>query len=158
MALQVSAARKDLCDIRLLDKKEDKQQYMCCQCRNLAINTKALICTNDHEQDIAFYCGSCATSIQFDNECPINQHENPIFADQTAVQARIKRNLVFICPYSAQFDGYHASYHAAIQSTMGEGFAEGKQQNEVSGCHWKGTYYQLQQHAIDCRFKPPVNT
>eukprot|EP01083_Nonionella_stella_P154673 498693_1 len=149
MACQV-AAESDLCDICLLSKEEDRQQYMCGQCHNLAINTKALICTENHEQDVTFYCGSCATAIQSGNQCPINQHQNPKFADENTAQARIKRNLEFICPYSAQFNRHNAPIHAAIQDTM-----EGKQQHDqVSGCPWKGTYTQLQTHVMTCRFKP----
>eukprot|EP01083_Nonionella_stella_P252619 870143_1 len=116
MARQVGSVSNDLCDIRLLSHEEDKRHYMCGQCQNLAINTKALICTN-HEQDTALYCGSCATSIQSGNQCPINMHQNPIFSDQPVVQARIKRNLEFICPYSIQFNPHHVQNHGAIQDT-----------------------------------------
>eukprot|EP01083_Nonionella_stella_P175568 611804_1 len=153
MALQVGCVSNGLCDIRLLSKEEDKRHYMCGQCHNLAINTKALICTN-HEQDTTLYCGSCAIAIQSANQCPINQHQNPIFSDQHVAQARIKQNVEFICPYSAQFNRYHAPHHAphhgAIQDTL-----EGKnQQDEARKCRWKGTYTQLQHHVMECRFKP----
>eukprot|EP01083_Nonionella_stella_P175566 611802_1 len=153
MALQVGCVSNGLCDIRLLSKEEDKRHYMCGQCHNLAINTKALICTN-HEQDTTLYCGSCAIAIQSANQCPINQHQNPIFSDQHVAQARIKQNVEFICPYSAQFNRYHAPHHAphhgAIQDTL-----EGKnQQDEDNRCRWKGTYTQLQHHVMECRFKP----
>eukprot|EP01083_Nonionella_stella_P167847 565091_1 len=83
----------DLCDIRLLSKQEEKQDYMCGKCHNLAINTKALICSN-HEQDTTLYC------------------------DQHVVQARIKRNVEFICPYSAQLNRYHVANHGDIQDTL----------------------------------------
>eukprot|EP01083_Nonionella_stella_P055622 146628_1 len=153
MARQVGSVSNDLCDIRLLSHEEDKRHYMCGQCHNLAINTKALICTN-HEQDTTLYCGSCAIAIQSANQCPINQHQNPIFSDQHVAQARIKQNVEFICPYSAQFNRYHAPHHAphhgAIQDT-----SEGKnQQDEARKCRWKGTYTQLQHHVMECRFKP----
>eukprot|EP01083_Nonionella_stella_P077676 212239_1 len=139
MARQLGSVNNNLCDIRLLYNDDDKRDYMCGQCHNLAINTKALICTN-HEQDTALYCGSCATSIQSGNQCPINQHQNPIFSPQHVVQARITQNLEFICPYSAQFNGYAAPDYGAVQDTL-----EGKNQHdEVSGCRWKGTYTQLQ--------------
>eukprot|EP01083_Nonionella_stella_P208523 756675_1 len=143
MARHVGSVSHDLCDIRLLSKEEDKRHYMCGQCHNLAINTKALICTN-HEQDTTLYCGSCATSIQSTNQCPINNHQNPIFSPQHIVQARIKQNVEFICPYSVQFNRYHAPHHAAIQDTL-----EGKNQhNEANGCRWKGTHIQLQHHVM----------
>eukprot|EP01083_Nonionella_stella_P154676 498699_1 len=129
MAHQVGSVSNELYDIRLLSKEDDKRDYICGQCHNLAINTKALICTN-HEQDTTLYCGSCATSIQSTNQCPINNHQNPIFSDQPVVQARIKRNLEFICPYSAQFNRWHVPGHGVIQDT-----AEGKNQHdEASGC------------------------
>eukprot|EP01083_Nonionella_stella_P181892 652926_1 len=111
MARQLGSVNNDLCDIRFLSKEEDKRDYMCGQCRNLAINTKALICTN-HEQDTTLYCGSCATTIQSGNQCPINNHQNPIFSDERVVQARITQNLEFICPYAVQFNRYHAPDHA----------------------------------------------
>eukprot|EP01083_Nonionella_stella_P283910 966374_1 len=150
MARQLSCVSNDLCDIRLLYKEEDKRQYMCGRCHNLAINTKALICTDNHEQDIALYCGPCATSIQSDDQCPINQHQNPIFADQRVVQARIQRDIEFICPYSAQFNRHHSPIRGAIQDTI-----EGKQeQGQATGCRWKGTYAQLHHHVTNCQFKP----
>eukprot|EP01083_Nonionella_stella_P154675 498698_1 len=149
MARQVGSVSTDLCDIRLLSKDEDKRDYMCGQCHNLAINAKALICTN-HEQDTTLYCGSCATSIQSDNQCPINNHQNPVFSDQPLVQARIKRNLEFVCPYSAQINRQHVQNHGDIQDTL-----EGKnQQDEDNRCRWKGTYTQLKHHVVECRFKP----
>eukprot|EP01083_Nonionella_stella_P290664 989018_1 len=150
MARQIDVANGDLCDIRLLSKEEDKQQYMCSQCHHLAMNAKALICTENHEQDDTLYCGSCASVIQSNNQCPINQHQNPRFADQTAVQARIKRKLEFICLYSAQFNRNNAPYHAFVQDT-----SEGKQQEDQnSGCRWKGTHTQLKHHVKECKFKP----
>eukprot|EP01083_Nonionella_stella_P077678 212242_1 len=140
MARQLGSVNNNLCDIRLLYNDDDKRDYMCGQCHNLAINTKALICTDNLEQDTTLYCGSCAISIQSLNQCPIKQHQNPIFSDQSAAQARIKRSLEFICPYSAQFNPHHVQNHGAIQDTL-----EGKNQHdEVSGCRWKGTYTQLQ--------------
>eukprot|EP01083_Nonionella_stella_P154672 498691_1 len=149
MAHQVGSVSNELYDIRLLSKEDDKRDYICGQCHNLAINTKALICTN-HEQDTTLYCGSCATSIQSTNQCPINNHQNPIFSPQHIVQARIKQNVEFICPYSVQFNRYHAPHHAAIQDTL-----EGKnQQDEDNRCRWKGTYTQLKHHVVECRFKP----
>eukprot|EP01083_Nonionella_stella_P055624 146634_1 len=147
MARQLSSVSNNLCDIRLLSKQEEKQDYMCGKCHNLAINTKALICSN-HEQDTTLYCGSCATSILSDNQCPINQHQNPIFSDQHVVQARIKRNVEFICPYSAQLNRYHVANHGHIQDTL-----EGKPQDGAIRCHWKGTYTQLQHHVVNCTFK-----
>eukprot|EP01083_Nonionella_stella_P318321 1162888_1 len=138
MACQV-AAESDLCDICLLSKEEDRQQYMCGQCHNLAINTKALICTN-HEQDTTLYCGSCATSIQSANQCPVNNHQNPIFSDERVVQARITQNLEFICPYAVQFNRYHAPDHAPDHGAVQDSLEGKNQHDEVSGCRWKGTY------------------
>eukprot|EP01083_Nonionella_stella_P069369 184927_1 len=152
MARQVDSESNEICDIHLLYNEEDKQQYMCGQCHNLAINTKALICTNNHEPDVTFYCGSCAASIQSNNQCPINQHQNPRFADENTAQARIRRDLEFICPYSAQFNRFdlpiHANNHHTIITMEGK-----QQQDEGSGCHWQGTYTELQHHLIECRFK-----
>ena len=147
MALQ-QLVQDDIRDINLLCNQNDKEEFKCGQCHQLALRAQQLTCdTKHHQQSLSLFCKKCAMSMkQSSNKCPVNQHDNPIFIADHRSEKKIEYTLQFKCIYSSQSGNVHGQHIDTMD--------EGKEQNEGSGCRWTGSYQQLKSHMQSCPFKP----
>eukprot|EP01084_Bolivina_argentea_P179783 310641_1 len=134
-------------NISLFANEHEWTHNICNACGDVCCNAVELGC-NHEDKDIYLYCSNCLTQTIKDNNnnCPINNHCEPIIIPNRSTRRQISKLIVY-CPYSIKYKQHNIlkQNNGVIIDTVGNDEKEGISHNynikniiKMQGCNWKG--------------------
>ena len=102
--------------LSLFEDQTKISHALCAKCHSICCDAVELGCDEheDDDEEVYLYCKNCLRDIINKNnqQCPINNHDDPIISSNRAIRRTILKSIVF-CPYSVHYKKIE-KYHQII--------------------------------------------